>query len=67
MQTAGLQFEVPIGNCAAKARLLKRQLELRQYSYQLKQTVAVVVEEIEVAVRDVNASFKAAQAQFLGL
>jgi outer membrane protein len=65
--TAGLQFEVPLGNRQAKARLLKRQLECQQYSMQLKQTVAILVEEVEVAVRDVDASFHEAQAQYLAM
>jgi outer membrane protein len=65
--TAGLQFEVPLGNRLAKARLLKRQLEFQQFSLQLRQTVAVLVEEIEVAVRDVDASFREAQAQYLAM
>jgi outer membrane protein TolC len=65
--TAGLQFEVPLGNRLAKARLLKRQLEFQQFSFQLRQTVAVLVEEIEVAVRDVDASFREAQAQYLAM
>ncbi len=65
--TAGLQFEVPLGNNLAKARLQKRQLECQQYSLQLRQTVAVLVEEVEVAVRDVDASFHEAQAQYLAM
>jgi outer membrane protein TolC len=65
--TTGLQFEVPLGNRQAKARLLKRQLECQQFSMQLKQTVAVLVEETEVAVRDVDASFREAQAQYLAM
>ncbi len=65
--TTGLQFEVPLGNRLAKSRLLKRQLECQQFGLQLKQTVAVLVEEIEVAVRDVDASFHEAQAQYLAM
>jgi outer membrane protein TolC len=65
--TAGLVYEMPLGNRSAKARLRKRQLELEQFSYQLKQTVAMVVEEIEVAVRDVDAAFRETQAQYLSM
>ena len=65
--TAGLQFELPLGNRSAKARLYKRQLEIQQFSLQLKQTVAVVVEEIEVAVRDVDAAYREVQAQYLAM
>ena len=65
--TTGLQFEVPLGNRLAKARLLKRQLECQQFSLQLKQTVAVLVEEVEIAVRNVDASFHEAQSQYLAM
>jgi outer membrane protein TolC len=65
--TTGLMFEMPLGNRAAKARLCKRQLEIQQFSFQLKQTVAVVVEEIEVAVRDVDAAYNEAQARYLSM
>jgi outer membrane protein TolC len=65
--TAGLLFEVPLGNRLAKARLLKRQLECQQFGQQLRQTIAVLVEEIEIAVRDVDASFHEAQAQYLAM
>ena len=65
--TTGLQFEVPLGNRAAKARLLKRQLECQQFSLQLRQAIASLVEEIEVAVRDVDASYHEAQSQYLAM
>ncbi|MGW8257855.1 MAG: TolC family protein [Thermoguttaceae bacterium] len=65
--TAGLQFELPFGNRAAKARLRKRQLELQQFGFQLKQTVAVLVQETEVAVRDVEAAYCEAQSQYLAM
>jgi len=65
--TAGLMFEVPIGNCAAKARLLKRQVILRQFSLLLKQKVLDVVVQIEDSVRAVNTSFSVAQAQYLAM
>ena len=65
--TTGLQFEVPLGNRLAKARLRKRQLECQQFSLQLRQTVAVLVEEVEIAVRNVDASFHEAQSQYLAM
>lgn len=65
--TLGLQFELPLGNRSARVRLLKRQLELQQFSLQLRQTVAVLVEEIEVAVCDIDAAFREAQAQYLAM
>jgi outer membrane protein TolC len=65
--TAGLLFEMPLGNRAAKARLQKRNLECLQFSLQLRQTVAILVEDVENSVRDVNASFCEAQAQYLSM
>ncbi len=65
--SAGLMFEVPLGNRAAKAKLDKRRMEMRQYSLQLRQTVAALVEEVEVAVRDVDASYREAQSQYLAM
>jgi outer membrane protein TolC len=65
--SAGLMFEMPLGNRMAKARLQKRNLECQQFCMQLKQTVAVLVEDVENSVRDVDASYCEAQAQYLSM
>jgi outer membrane protein len=62
--SAGLEFEMPWGNRAAKARAQRRRLELRQYGCQLNQTVAQVVHDVELAVREVNTSYREIQARY---
>jgi outer membrane protein len=52
----GLQFEAPLGNRAAKARMQRRQLELRQLQSQYQVTLQTVGLEVEVAVREVETS-----------
>lgn len=52
----GLQFEVPIHNRAAKARLQRRQVELRQLNSQYATTLETVRHEVEVAVRELHTS-----------
>ena len=55
--TAGLRFEVPYGNRAAKARLLRRRVEVRRLTSQLAATMAAVRSEVEIAVREVATSY----------
>ena len=50
----GLQFEVPLGNRAAKARSQRRNLELRQLQHQYQVTLQTVQLEVKVAVREVD-------------
>ena len=52
----GLQFEVPLGNRAAKARHQRRQIELRQLQSQYHVTLQTVGLEVEVAAREVETS-----------
>ncbi|MCA9053197.1 MAG: TolC family protein [Planctomycetaceae bacterium] len=56
--SVGLQFEVPLGNRAAKARYQRRQVELRQLQSQYQVTLQTVGLEVEVAVREVETSQK---------
>lgn len=57
--TGGLQFEVPLGgNRSANARLCQRQAELRQATSQLEATTANIRAEVEIAVRDVDTSYR---------
>ncbi len=60
----GLQFEMPIHNRAAKARLQRRQLELRQVTNQFRTTAETLMLEVEVAVREVTTSFNEMSAKF---
>lgn len=54
----GLQYEVPMQNRAAKARLRRRRLEARQIQSQYATTVETIRLEVEVAVREVQTSQK---------
>jgi outer membrane protein TolC len=57
--TGGLMFEVPLcGNRSANARLSARQAELRQATCQLEATTAGIRAEVEIAVRDVETSYR---------
>ena len=52
----GLNYEVPYGNRAARARNQRRALELRQLKNQYATTLENVKLEVEVAVREVETS-----------
>jgi outer membrane protein TolC len=56
--TAGLVFETPILNRAASARVRQRKRELRQMTLEFEHTTQLLVEEVEVAVRDATAAFR---------
>jgi len=56
--SAGLMFEVPLHRRAAKARLQRRNLQLRQVTEQLDETIRVLSAEVEIAVRDVGATYQ---------
>lgn len=62
--TAGLLFEVPLHRRAAKARHQRRQLELRQLANQFQATVESLRAEVEVAVRDVDTTYRELQSKF---
>ena len=61
---AGLQFEMPWGNRAAKARLQQRRLELRQTINQLQVVTANIRTEVEVAVRNVLTAYREIVSQY---
>lgn len=52
--SAGLVFEVPLGNRAAVNRHNRRRLELRQMVDQFQSRVETLMAEVEIAVRQVN-------------
>lgn len=56
--TAGLVFEMPLHRRAAKARLQRRGLELRQLTAQYEDAVQMLLADVEVAVRDVEATYE---------
>jgi len=62
--TAGLVFEVPLHRRAARARLERRQLELRQLSSRFEATIESLNAEVEVAVREVETAYREFQAKY---
>jgi outer membrane protein len=65
--SAGLLFEVPLNNRAAKARYQRRKLELRQLTSEFQQTVETLMAEVEVSVRDVNTAYREMQAKYASM
>lgn len=55
--TAGLVFERPLRNRAARQRHLRRRLELRQLTSRFAATINDLKREVEIAVREVYTSF----------
>lgn len=53
----GLAYEVPFGNRAARARHIRRHLELRQLQNQYRTTLETLGLETRVAVRELQTSF----------
>jgi len=56
--SVGLLYEVPIGNRAAHARHVRRQLELRQLRNQFRSTAETLMLEVKVAVREVDTAYR---------
>lgn len=61
--TAGLVFELPIQNRAARARHRRRILELRQLRSQFQDTIQTISSEVEIATREVETSYREMQAR----
>jgi outer membrane protein TolC len=62
--SVGLQYEVPIGNRAARARQQRRQLELRQLQSQFRATIEMLKLEVEVAGREVTTTYQEISSKF---
>ncbi|MEM9940260.1 MAG: TolC family protein [Planctomycetota bacterium] len=62
--SVGLNYEIPIGNRAARARLSRRRLELRQLQNQFRTTVETLVMETKVATREVRTSEREFKAKY---
>ena len=62
--SAGLRFELPLYNRAAKARRQRRQIELRQLLSQLRVTVEELFAEVEIATREVSTSYDEMQSRY---
>lgn len=60
----GLQFEYPLHNRGANARMTQRRVELRQATNKLQQTMVQVRAETEVAVREVTTTYREMVSKF---
>jgi len=63
----GLNYEVPVGNRLAKARLCRRQIELRQLERQYSQALEAIQVEVDIAVREVSTSHAEVRARRVAL
>lgn len=61
--TAGLVYEYPWNNRAARARFQRRQLELRRLMEQFNAALAQLSAEVEIAVREVETSYGEMQSK----
>ncbi|MEZ6061184.1 MAG: TolC family protein [Planctomycetaceae bacterium] len=62
--TVGLEFEVPIGNRAARARYEQRQWELRRAINVYRATVEKSLTDVEIARREVATAFSEVQSRY---
>ncbi len=63
----GFAYQMPIGNRIAKARLQRRQLEVRQLQNQFNATVETLLMETKVAIREVRTSEQEFQANYIAM
>ncbi|TWU59987.1 Outer membrane efflux protein [Rubripirellula tenax] len=63
----GLAYEMPIGNRAARARLTRRTLEVRQLQNQFRATVETLLMETKVAAREVRTSERDSVAKYVSM
>ena len=61
--TVGLQFEVPLGRRAARARHERRRLEQRQLKHEYESVLASIRLEVETAVRELETSLQEMDAK----
>ncbi len=62
--TAGLVFELPVHNRAARARYRQRTVELRQLRSQFQDTIQTISSEVEIATREVETAYREMQARY---
>ncbi len=60
---AGLQFEIPVGNRASRARLARSRWELSRAVYQFQQRTELAFTEVEISVRETRTAFDEMQAK----
>ncbi len=62
--TVGLQFEIPIGNRAARAATQRRQLEMARAMDRYRLAVEESLTSVEIAVREVETSYREMIARY---
>lgn len=65
--SVGLNYELPVGNRLAKARLRRRQIELRQLERQYAQALEAIQVEVDIAVREMVTSYAEVKARRVAL
>ncbi len=62
--TIGLEFEVPLGNRAARAKMEQRQWELKRAISSFRATVETSLTEVEIASREVDTAYREMLGKF---
>lgn len=62
--TAGLVFEFPVQNRAARARYQRRTIELRKLRSEFQDTIQTISSEVEIATREVETTYREMQARY---
>ncbi len=62
--SVALMFDYPLGNRIGKARVTRREIEVRQLSRQLQTTIETVLLEVQVAVRELNTTYREMLAKY---
>lgn len=65
--TVGTQFEMPLGNRAAKARQNRRQWELTKAVYDFRTLVETGLTDVELSVREAETSYREMLSKFQAL
>ena len=63
----GFDFEIPIGNRAARAREQQRKWELERSTQQFRVVVETGLMEVELAVREVDTAYQEMQGRYLAM
>jgi len=64
---AGLRFDFPLRNRAARARDIRRMTEVRQLNDQLKTTLSTIKLELEVSTREIKTAKREIDAKYIAM
>lgn len=65
--SVGLQYEMPIGNRLARARITRRGVEMRQLQRRYALALTAIETEVDIAVRELNTAYQEIQARHRAL